>query len=104
MSNDQLKAMQMEIDNLLTHQRQHTTIAENSFHAVDKRARYDAMQAEMQAMMGNKSGYGGDDLLSADEKLGFGNDKYHEAWHKDGLIPKGIPLHVGSAAQSYHGG
>jgi hypothetical protein len=44
-------------------------------------------------MMGGKSGFGGEDLLTLDEKLGFGNDRNNEAWHKDGLIPKGIPLH-----------
>lgn len=31
------------------------------------------MQAEMNAMLGSKSGHGGNDLLSPDEKLGFGN-------------------------------
>lgn len=41
---------------------------------VDKQARYDAMQAEMQAMFGTKSpGHGGDNLLTPDEHLGFGN-------------------------------
>jgi len=31
------------------------------------------MQAEMQAFLGPKSGHGGDDLLSENEMLGFGN-------------------------------
>jgi hypothetical protein len=30
------------------------------------------MQAEMNALMGGKGGHGGDELLSADDKLGFG--------------------------------
>ena len=31
------------------------------------------MQAEMKAMLGSKSGHGGNDLLSPDEKLGLGS-------------------------------
>ena len=63
----------MEIDQLLTHQKQQTSGKELHVGEVDKQARYDAMQAEMKAMLGSKSGHGGNDLLSPDEKLGFGS-------------------------------
>lgn len=58
---------------MLTHQRLTTTGRGNQIDQVDKKAKYDAMQAELQAFMGPKSGHGGDDLLSPDEMLGFGS-------------------------------
>lgn len=54
MTNDQLKGMQMEIDNMLTHQRQQTIQVDQevNHHAADMKARQQALQAEMQAMLG----------------------------------------------------
>ena len=66
--------MQMEIDNLLTHQRLTTTGRGNQIEEVDKKAKYEAMQAEMQQFLVPKEGHGGDDLLSPNEMLGFGNE------------------------------
>lgn len=49
------------------------------------------MQAEMNAIMGGKSGHGGDDLLSADEKLGFGiSEKRFDGATKEGFNLKGF--------------
>jgi hypothetical protein len=83
--------MQLEIDALLVHQRQEVSDQENNFLKVNKGQRYNAIQEEMKAMMANKSGYSGDDLMTPDEKMGFGYNK-QDPWHKDGLIPKGIPM------------
>lgn len=66
--------MQQEIDALLTHQRLTTTGRGNQIEQVDKKAKYEAMQAEMQAFLVPKDGYGGDDLLSPNEMLGFSNE------------------------------
>jgi hypothetical protein len=104
MTNDQLKTMQMEIDDLLTHQKQKTSgdRRDNDNLYVDKQARYEAMQHEMQNILGGtKSGFGGDDLMTADEKLGFGisEKRIHD---KDSVMLKGIPL--GGQFGTYHGG
>ena len=64
--------MEQEIDGLLSHARLTTTGRGNQVEEVDKKAKYDAMQAEMNAFLGPKGGHGGDDLLSPDEMLGFG--------------------------------
>ena len=72
MTEEQKAQMEMEIENLLTHQRLTTTGRGNQDLGCDKQAKYDAMQAEMAALLGAKSGHGGDDLLSPDELLGFG--------------------------------
>lgn len=73
MNDQQKQKMQAEIDQLLTHQRLTTTNRGQEVEEVDKQAKYEQMQAEMQALLGPKGGHGGDDLLSPDEMLGFGS-------------------------------
>lgn len=104
MNNDQLKTMQMEIDNMLTHQKQQTLTIDNDldYQPVDKKARQDALQAEMQAMLGKKTGYGGDDLLTTDEKLGFSSDGKRFDGGVDTSV-KGIPSQFNSIP-TYTGG
>lgn len=64
----------MEIDALLTHQKLTTEGRGKAQDDNDGQARYDAIQAEMQAqLLGNKDGHAGDDLLSPDELMGFGS-------------------------------
>lgn len=53
----------------------------------------------MQAMLGSKSGHGGDDLLSPDEKLGFHDisEKRYDVMGRDsrGGFPQGSAYHGG---------
>lgn len=65
---------------------------ENFFLKINKGQRYDAIQEEMKSIMASKTGYSGQDLMTPDSKMGFGFNKA-DPWHKDGLIPRGIPLH-----------
>ena len=110
MSEEQKARMEMEIDQMLTHQKLTTTGRGNQIEEVDRKAKYDAMQAEMQAMLGNKSGHGGDDLLSPDELLGFGanagvmSDQRVENTSNRGLNLKGLPSAHSSASNAYTAG
>lgn len=51
-------------------------------------------------MLGTKSGFGGDDLLTADEKLGLISEKKHDTQSQTGLNLKGITYtggqHIGA--------
>ena len=75
---------------------------------MDKKAKYDAMQAEMQAMLGSKAGHGGDDLLSPDELMGFGaggvTDQRIENTSNRALNLKGLPSDHSSASNAYTAG
>ena len=80
--------MEKEVDALLTYQKIETGPREAADQVVDKQARYDAMQAEMQAMFGSKSGHGGSELMSPNDHLGLTGD------HKlDGAQKEGMNLH-----------
>ena len=56
----------------------------------------------MKAIMAGKTGYSGDDLMTPNEKMGFGYDRT-DPWHKDGLLPKGIPMQTFQTTH-YQGG
>ena len=101
--------MEMEIDGLLTHQRLTTTGRGGQVQADDGHAKYEAMQAEMKALLGDKSGHGGDDLLSPDEMLGFGgNTQISEQRIENGsnraLNLKGLPSAHSQASNHYTAG
>ena len=102
--------MQKEIDELLTHQRLTTTNRGGEVQEVDKQAKYEQMQAEMQALLGPKSGAGGDDLLTADEMLGFGSgnnqvsDVQIQNSSKRGLNIAGLPSAHSNASNPYTAG
>ena len=67
------------------------------------------MQQEMQALLGPKSGHGGDDLLNPDELLGFGtqhvggqmSDQRIENGSMRGLNVRGLPSAHSSASGPY---
>lgn len=74
MTGEQKQLMEKEVDALLTYQKIETGPRESNDQVVDKQARYEAMQAEMQAMFGSKSGHGGDELMSPNDHLGLTGD------------------------------
>ena len=74
LSAEQKQRMEKEVDALLTYQKLETGPRDVVDAHVDKQARYDAMQEEMQAMFGTgKSGHGGSELMTPDDHLGFGS-------------------------------
>jgi len=64
------------------------------------------MQAEMRALLGPKSGHGGDELLSPDEMLGLGDGNQvsdHRISNANnlGLNIRGLPSAHSSASNHY---
>ena len=71
MADSQRQRMENEIDGLLTHQKIETADRGGEVEEVDKKAAYDAVAQELAAQFGAKSGYSGDDLMTADDMLGI---------------------------------
>ena len=85
LTGDQKLKMEKEVDALLTYQKLETGPRGIENQQVDKQARYDAMQAEMQAMFGTKSGHGGEELMSADDHLGLTGNHRLDGGSKEGM-------------------
>jgi hypothetical protein len=78
LTSQQMKEMQIEIDNMVSNQRQANTVAVSEIAGIEKKVRYhDSVE---QSANQSRVGFGGDDLLSQDEKLGFGiSEKRYES-------------------------
>lgn len=108
MTAEEKKRLESEIDALLQHQRLTTTDRRGGELEVDKKAKYDAMQAEMAAMLGG-AGNGGDELMSADEQLGFNTgliseQRFDQGVSNRGLNLKGLPSAHSNASGGYQAG
>jgi hypothetical protein len=87
MTNDARAKMVQEIDDLLTHKQIETGERQMTKLDVGGKAKYNAVQAELEAQFG-KAPHGGDDMLTDNEVLGFGSHTRMEG--KKGLDLQGL--------------